>query len=77
MKQIMAGAIILGESLAFLWVFSNILRFGSHFVNEPNRLILFSEIALFLSFLAFGIYLIVNKIRGGEEIKVLTKAGGK
>ena len=68
MKQIMAGAIIIGESLAFLWFFSNILKFGSHFINEPNRLILFSEIALLLSLLTFGIYLIVNKIREGSKI---------
>ncbi len=62
MKQILAGGIIVGESLAFLWFFSNILRYGSHLIYEPNHLILIAEIILLLTLLTFGIYLIVNKI---------------
>ena len=62
MKQVMAGAVIMGESLAFLWVFSNILRFGSHFINEPNFLVLVLEILLLLSLFVFGIYLVLSKI---------------
>ena len=62
MKQVIAGAIIMGESLAFLWVFSNILRYGSHVVNEPILLVLVLEILLLLILFAFGIYLVLSKI---------------
>lgn len=41
-----SGAI--GMGLALLWHFSNIARFGTHLIQEPNQLTLICEVVLIL-----------------------------
>lgn len=56
----------LGMALAFLWHFSNIWRYGSLLVQEPNRAILFAEIGLMvlLAILFFvGLVIELRKVR--------------
>jgi len=61
------NALIIGMALAFLWFFSNIGRYGSHYIQEPNMPILICEVSLFISVLAFGIYGFVKDIKGGNN----------
>lgn len=57
---ISAGA-ALGMCVAFLWHFSNILRFGQHTIQEPSTPILAAEIGLIcMAALLFTLNLIIE-----------------
>ena len=47
----------------YLWHFSNIVRFGSHYIQEPNTAILISEIGLFVIILGLGVYWMITDLR--------------
>lgn len=61
----------LGMAIAFLWHFVNIAEKGSHYIQEPNIIILNSEILL-LSFLAVGafctLYLFIQWCRKNNKL---------
>lgn len=60
-----AGAASMG--LAFLWHLSNIIRFGSHYIVEPNTLTLVGEIMLILVLVVLAIIgLIINMMKLGK-----------
>ena len=56
MREIIKPALIVGMSAALLWVFWGIWLRGSHYVQEPNRLILAAEILMMVTILLFGLY---------------------
>ena len=62
---------LIGIGCANLWIFSNIWRFGSHFVNEPNRLILVCEILLIVALVVLGLRGLAKTLpkRKGRRIK--------
>ncbi len=64
MREIIKPALIVGMSAALLWVFWGIWLRGSHYVQEPNRLILTTEILMMVTILLFGLY---------EFIRVVTR----
>jgi len=67
MKIALASASIMGMSSAFLWHFSNILRYGQHVIQEPNIVILWSEIGLLIGVFLFGVYLLSEALRSKDE----------
>jgi hypothetical protein len=64
MREIIKPALIVGMSAALLWVFWRIWLRGSHYVQEPNRLILTAETLMMVTILLFGLY---------EFIRVVTR----
>ena len=64
MREIIKPALIVGMSAALLWVFWGIWLRGSHYVQEPSRLILTAEILMMVITLLFGLY---------EFIRVVTR----
>ena len=55
-KNIVSNLLLVGVSAALLWFLSNIARFGSHYIQEPDSLILLFEIIFFMSVMAWGLY---------------------
>ena len=43
--QIFIHSACLGIAGALMWHFSNILRYGDHYIKEPSRLVLTTEMA--------------------------------
>lgn len=56
MREIIKPALIVGMSAALLWVFWGIWLRGSHYLQEPNRLILTGEMLMMVTILLFGLY---------------------
>ncbi len=56
MKEIIKLTLIVGMSAALLWVFWGIWLRGSHYLQEPNRLILTGETLMVVTILLFGLY---------------------
>ncbi len=53
--NIAIDSIVIGLSVALLWHFSNIWRYGQHLIREPNITILIIETGFLLLVLTFGI----------------------
>lgn len=49
------GGLTIAMSVALLWNFSNIVRFGSHLIQEPHPVILWTEIVGLIVILFIGI----------------------
>ena len=56
MKHAVAAGLIIGMSLALLWHFSNIWRYGQYLVGEPDLTVRSAETLLLLLILAFGVW---------------------
>jgi len=63
LKDVIADLIIIGLSMAFLWHFSNMWRYGRYLVGEPNLLIRGLETGLLLVILVFGIVRFISRFR--------------
>ena len=63
MKDIIANGVIIGMSVAFLWHFSNIWRYGQYLVGESNIVIRSLETAGLLLILAFGVSKYVSDLK--------------
>ena len=63
MREALAYILIYSMAAAFLWHFSNIVRFGTHIIQEPSLIILVSEIVLFCAILTFGVVSFVRLLR--------------
>ena len=63
MNMGITSALIIGMALAFLWHFSNIVRYGSIYIQEPNPVILWGEIIFLIGVLLYGLYLFIEVIR--------------
>jgi len=55
-----ASSLIMGMSLAFLWHFSNIWRYGSHTIQEPSRTVLIMEIVGLVLIFLFGLWFYIS-----------------
>ncbi len=53
--DIAIDSIVIGLSVALLWHFSNIWRYGQHLISEPNITILTIETGFLLLTLTFGV----------------------
>lgn len=42
--DVISRSLLIGIGIAFLWVFSCILKYGNHYVREPSLPILITEI---------------------------------
>jgi hypothetical protein len=62
-KNIMADSMLVGLSLAFLWHFSNIWRYGQYLAQEPNIIIRSLETVMLLVILVFGVSRLVGDFR--------------
>ena len=58
-NEVIAGTLIVALSLALLWHFSNIVRYGGYTIQEPNSSIRNGESAGLIAILGFGIYCFV------------------
>ena len=63
MREGLLCGIVIGMSVAFLWHFSNIVLFGQHIIQEPNLVILVSEIVLISACLIFAIVCLIQLLR--------------
>lgn len=59
----LADALLIGMSVAWLWLFSNIWRDGEFLAAEPSILIRGLETAGFILILAFGISRFIRHIK--------------
>ena len=57
--RILLYAATSGMAICFLWHFSNILRFGQHFIQEPSLIKLIAEITLIVLVLITAIALLI------------------
>ncbi len=62
-RNIMANSLLVGLSVAFLWHFSNMWRYGQYLVGEPNIFIRSLETAGLVVILAFGVSKYVSDLR--------------
>ena len=62
-RNIIADLLVAGMSLALLWHFSNIWRYGQLLVQEPNIIIRSLETAMLLIIFAFGVSRLVVDFR--------------
>ena len=69
MKNAISNGIIMGMSIALLWHFSNIWRYGQHLIGEPNILIITLETAGLLVILAFGVGKFVSDLKREKREK--------
>ena len=70
LRNVMANSLLVGLSLAFLWHFSNIWRYGQYLAQEPNIIIRSLETAMLLVIYAFGISrLVADFKRDGKDIR--------
>jgi len=60
------GVIIVALSTAFLWHLSNIIRYGSHWIQEPNLVVLVVEIILIGLLFLYGLFRLVNTLMAGN-----------
>ena len=63
LKDLIADGVIIGMSLALLWHFSNMWRYGQYLVGEPNIAIRSLETAGLLAMLVFGVTKIVSDLK--------------
>lgn len=69
MRHAIGNAILMGLSIALLWHFSNIWRYGQYLVGEPNIMIRSLETVGLLVILIFGIsnYISIVKRETGRR----------
>jgi len=63
MKTCIIDALVIGLSVALLWHFSNIWRYGQHLIQEPNTIVLTLETAGLLLILSFGVIKLVGDLK--------------
>lgn len=67
LKDLIADGVIIGMSLALLWYFSNMWRYGQHLIQEPDIVILSLETAGLLLILAFGVSKYISDLKNLKE----------
>ncbi len=60
-KNIISNTLLISFGMSLLWHFSNIVRYGSHYIQEPNAVILWAEIAWVSLVVCWGIYSLSSK----------------
>ena len=68
-KDIAIDSIVIGLSVALLWHFSNIWRYGQHLIREPNITILTIETGFLLLILGFAITKSLSDVRAVKKKK--------
>jgi len=68
-RELITDCIIISQSVFLLWHFSNIWRYGSYLVEEPNGIIRTLETVLIVFILAFGVSRFINNLRKGQVQK--------
>ena len=63
MREGLANIIIIGLSVAFLLHFSLIAIYGTLLIQEPCKVILYSEITMFVVFIGFAVYNLIKLSR--------------
>ncbi len=63
MREILKPSLIVGMSLAFLWMFSVIATEGKYYFQEPILWVLALEVAGMCLILGFGLWELVKAIR--------------
>lgn len=66
-KDLIADAALIGVSVALLWHFSNIWRYGQHLIQEPHIVVRSLETALLLAILVFGVIKLIGTLRGAKR----------
>ena len=59
----MTSTLTIALSTALLWHFSNIVRFGSHLIQEPQPITLWAEIGLLMGCLSMGVFGLIKTIK--------------
>ena len=62
-RRVMAYGGLVGACLALLWHFSNIIKYGSHYIQEPNGTILALEVILIGSLAILAVTNIILDLR--------------
>jgi len=62
-RRVIASGLVIGLSSALLWHFSNIWRYGKHFIQEPNTPIFITETAFLVVIWAFGFYSLIKEAK--------------
>ena len=64
MKDLIADTLIVGQSAALLWHFSNIWRYGQYLIAEPNIMIRALETTGLLVIFGFGVAKLASHLKG-------------
>lgn len=65
MRKYIVSLLLIGTSLALLYFFGCIWLFGSHYIQEPNKLVLIAETAGMMVILTFALHNLVKIGKGG------------
>jgi len=68
-RDFITNVTLMAVTIAWVYPFYNILRYGTHTVQEPNLTILILEIVMFIGIIAFAIANIISSIRRGKHDK--------
>jgi len=66
LREAISDALIIGLSAALLWHFSNIWRYGDHFIRSPNITIRILETAGLSAILVFGVIKYISDLKRGS-----------
>lgn len=68
-RQYISNTLVFALSVAFLWHLSCIAITGSHYIQEPNDLILGAEMVTMVSFIIFASWAVVSQLRGQRKVE--------
>ena len=77
MRNAIGNGLIIGLSIALLWHFSNIWRYGQYVVGEPNIVIRSLETAGLLAILIFGISNFISSMKSESRKEDMGKGPKK
>ena len=60
--DIISRVTLIGIGFALLWVFSCIIRFGSHYVQEPNAFVLAFEVVFITLIVLLAIFILIRDV---------------
>ncbi len=65
--RVLMGIIVIGLSIGWLAHFTILAMYGTILVSEPNKVILYGEIAFFIALAGFGFYRCCMDYRRRDE----------
>lgn len=65
--DVISRASLIGIGCAILWVFSCIVRFGSHYVQEPNTIVLVLEVIFIVAMIILAIIILIRDMMRGNK----------
>jgi len=59
----LSDVLLIGVCSALLWHFSNIVRYGTHLIQEPHQVVLWGEITFFVLVICWSVSSLRRKMK--------------